>query len=89
VLVASASGSQFAPYASGARRVVWVVGSQKIVPDLATAIRRARTYSLPKEWRRLNELRGQGSVLAKMLIVEHEVLPQRTTIVLIRHPLGF
>ena len=89
VLVASASGSQFAPYASGARRVVWVVGSQKIVPDLDTAVRRARTHSLPKEWRRMQELAGQQSFLAKMLIVEHEFLPERTTIVLVREPIGF
>jgi hypothetical protein len=89
VLVASASGSQFAPYASGARRVIWVVGAQKVVPDLDTAVRRARTHSLPKEWRRLHELTGSGSVLAKMLIVQQEFLPERTTIVLVREPIGF
>jgi len=89
VLVASASGSQFAPYASGARKVIWIVGSQKVVPDLPTAVRRARTHSLPKEWRRMSELRRGGSILAKMLIVEHEYLPERTTIVLVREPIGF
>lgn len=89
VLVGSASGSQFAPYAAGARKVVWVVGAQKIVPDLPTAIRRLRTHSLPKEWRRLNELNGGASFLAKMLIVEREFMANRTTIVLIREAIGF
>src|ERR1700682_3542472 len=34
VVTASGSGSQLGPYAAGAGKVVWVVGSQKIVPDL-------------------------------------------------------
>lgn len=39
LVVASASGSQLAPYASGARKVIWVVGAQKVVPDLEPARR--------------------------------------------------
>ena len=42
VVVASASGSQLGPYASGAGKVIWVVGSQKIVPSLDEAMRRIR-----------------------------------------------
>jgi hypothetical protein len=66
-----------------------VVGSQKIVADLPTAIRRVRTHSLPNEWRRLNDLYGGSSLLAKMLIVEREYLENRTTIVVVREPIGF
>jgi hypothetical protein len=33
LVAASASGSQLAPYASGAARAIWVVGAQKVVPD--------------------------------------------------------
>ena len=88
-VVASASGSQFGPYASGARTVIWVVGSQKIVPDLETALRRIRTHSYPLEWRRMHALNGRGSVLSKLLIVEREVFAGRTTIVLIREAIGF
>src|SRR5690606_38524520 len=40
LVVASASGSQLAPYAAGARQAVWVVGAQKVVADLDTALRR-------------------------------------------------
>lgn len=89
LVVASASGSQLAPYASGARRVVWVVGAQKVVPDLETALRRVRAYSLPREWRRLDEQYGQSSFIGKILIVEREALPDRTTVVLVRAPIGF
>lgn len=89
LVVGSASGSQLAPYASGARQAIWVVGAQKVVPDLDTALRRIRTYSLPKEWQRLQELYGQTSFLGKILILEREALPERGTVVLVREPIGF
>ena len=59
LIAASASGSQLEPYASGARKAIWVVGAQKVVPDLKAALRRIRAYSLPREWRRVNEANGQ------------------------------
>jgi hypothetical protein len=89
LVVASASGSQLAPYASGARQAIWVVGAQKIVPDLDTALRRVHAYSLPREWQRLHELNGHSSFIGKILIVEREALPDRTTVVLVREPIGF
>ncbi|WP_155370916.1 LUD domain-containing protein [Catellatospora vulcania] len=89
LVVGSATGSQFAPYAAGAEKAVWVVGAQKIVPDLETGLRRLRTYSLPKEWRRLNDLAGQTSFLSRVLIIEQEWLPDRGVVVLVREPIGF
>ena len=46
VLVASASGSQLGAYSYGAKRLVWVVGTQKICPSLSDAIDRVRGYTL-------------------------------------------
>ncbi|EIV94739.1 hypothetical protein FraQA3DRAFT_4518 [Frankia sp. QA3] len=89
LVVGSASGSQLAPYASGARRAIWVVGAQKVVPDLATGIRRVHAYSLPREWQRLQDLYGQSSFIGKILIVEREAFPDRATVVLVRAALGF
>ena len=40
LVAASASGSQLGPYAAGAGKVILVVGTQKIVSDLAEALRR-------------------------------------------------
>ena len=34
LLIASASGSQLGPIVSGAEHVIFVIGGQKIVPDL-------------------------------------------------------
>jgi hypothetical protein len=89
LVVGSASGSQFAPYASGARKAIWVVGAQKVVPDLPTALRRIRTYSLPKEDQRIHDLYGQSSFLGRILILEREPLPERGTVVLVRETISF
>ncbi|GAB3491383.1 LUD domain-containing protein [Amycolatopsis cihanbeyliensis] len=89
LLAASASGSQLAPYAAGAAQVLWVIGAQKVVPDLDTALRRIRTYSFPKEHARCLEAYGQPSVLSKILIIEREIFPGRATAVLVREPIGF
>jgi hypothetical protein len=89
LIIGSASGSQLAPYASGAKKAIWVVGAQKIVPDLETGLRRLRTHSLPKEWRRLHALTGRGSFLSRIMIMESEWLPGRGVVVLIREAIGF
>jgi len=88
VIAASGSGSQLGPYASAAGRVIWVVGSQKIVPDLDTAMRRLQFYAYPKEDNRVREKYGMPSGLMKILIVNGD-MPGRSTVVLIREPIGF
>src|SRR5260370_14779438 len=47
LLIASASGSQLRPLASGAGHVILVIGAQKIVSDIATGLRRIYQYSSP------------------------------------------
>ncbi len=89
VVMASASGSQLAAYASGAGAVIWVVGAQKVVADLPTALRRIETYAYPLEDRRARTAYGRASVVAKLLIVSHEVLPGRATLVLVRQSAGY
>ena len=68
---------------------VWVVGSQKIVPDLDTAFRRVREHCLPLEDERVREEHGQESAIGKLLVVEREVMPERCTVVLVRTAIGF
>ncbi|CAL9343613.1 hypothetical protein SUDANB95_00320 [Actinosynnema sp. ALI-1.44] len=89
LVAASATGSQFVPYAFGAGQTIWVVGAQKVVPDLETALTRIRTYSLPKENERCLAAYGRPSVLSKILIIEREIFPGRATLVLVREPIGF
>ena len=47
ILIASATGSQLGPAASGAGLVIWEVGTQKLVRTLEDGLRRVREYSLP------------------------------------------
>ncbi len=89
LVVASASGSQIGPYAAGARQLILVVGSQKIVPDLDTALRRIKEHVMPYEDARLREQMGVGTKLARILILERDYSPGRTTVILVREPVGF
>jgi hypothetical protein len=89
LVVASATGSQLASYAAGALRTIFVVGAQKVVPDLDTALRRIREHCLPLETQRVRAASGHDSFIGKILIVEREAIPNRTTVVLVRKPIGF
>jgi L-lactate utilization protein LutC len=88
VVAASASGSQLASYAFGADRVVWVVGAQKVVPDLDTAFDRIERHSLPLESERLQEVYGMPSAIGKELVV-HQEQPGRITVLLLEDAIGF
>ena len=87
LVIASASGSQFASYAWGAANVVFVVGAQKIVPDLAAAHQRIYQHSLRFEDARAQAAYGQHSYVGKVLEI-HQELPGRIHVVLVRRPLG-
>jgi L-lactate utilization protein LutC len=89
MVVASASGSQIGPYSSGAQTLILVVGSQKIVPDLDTALRRITDHVQPYEDARLREQMGIGTKLTRLLIMERDFNPGRTTVILVREPVGF
>ncbi|MFC4854947.1 LUD domain-containing protein [Actinophytocola glycyrrhizae] len=88
LVVTSFTGSQLGPYAAGAEQVVYVVGAQKVVPDLDTALRRVRAHSLPLVRNVMRE-RGMDSAVGKTLILEREFLSDRATVVLTREAIGF
>jgi hypothetical protein len=67
LVVASASGSQLPAYAGGAR-AIWVVGAQKVVPDLSTALRRVEDHALPLESARAQVAYGQPSAINRLLV---------------------
>ena len=89
LMTASMSGSQLGPYASGAGRVILVVGTQKIVSDLEEGLRRINEYSFPLEDARAQAAYGIGSAVNKVLIINREIVPERFTVVLVGEVLGF
>jgi YkgG family uncharacterized protein len=88
LVITSASGSQIGPIASGAGHLVLVIGSQKIVPDLDSAFRRIEEHVFPYEDARLREAMNIGTKITRTLILERDFMPGRTTIILVREPLG-
>src|SRR5215468_7898477 len=89
LVVASGSGSQLPGYAGGAARAIWVVGAQKVVPDLATALRRVEDHCLPLESARCQAVYGFPSSVSRLLILNAEPYPGRGTVVLLREAIGF
>jgi L-lactate utilization protein LutC len=89
LLVASASGSQLAPLASGAGHVIFVIGAQKIVPDFNSGLRRIYEYCFPLEDRRARQAYGVPSGVNNILVINKVVAPGRVTAILVDEPLGF
>jgi LUD domain len=89
LVAASASGSQLPGYAGGAARAIWVVGAQKVVPDLSTALRRVEEHALPLENARAFEAYGVPSAVNRLLILNAEYQPGRGTVLLLREAIGF
>jgi hypothetical protein len=88
LVIASASGSQLASYVWGAANVIFVVGAQKLVPDLQTAHERIVEHSLKLEDARAYAAYGQNSYVGKVLEI-HQEMPGRIHVVLIRQSVGF
>ena len=89
IVIASSSGSQIGAYSYGARRVILVAGTQKICPSLAEAEARTRgwTLELHDRW-----LEGRGvapTPIGKFLVMEHEPVAGRISMVLVTESLGW
>jgi len=89
LVTASASGSQLPGYAGGAARAIWVVGAQKVVPDLSAALRRVDEHALPLENARALKAYGVPSAVNRLLILNAEYQPGRGTVLLLREAIGF
>jgi len=89
LLAASMSGSQLGPYVSGAGRVIFVVGTQKIVPDLEDGLLRINDYAYRLEDARAQAAYGVRSAVNKVLVINREINPGRITVVLVDEVLGF
>lgn len=88
MFVASATGSQIGFYSYGARKVVLVAGTQKIVKDMSSALNRIYEYVLPLENARADKAYNGTSSVNKLLIINKE-MPGRISLVLVKEKLGF
>jgi L-lactate utilization protein LutC len=88
IVAASGTGFQIPAYAAGAGQVILVVGAQKIVPDLETAMERLESYVLPLEDERSMAAYGAHSAMNRVLIFNGEPFG-RVAVLLLRQVIGF
>ncbi len=88
LVVATASGSQIPPYSYTAEHVVFVVGTQKIVRDLPSALKRIEEYTVPLEEQRMRKNYGIGTSLNQILII-NKSMPGRIKLIFVKEKLGF
>src|SRR5438034_6773854 len=89
LLAASMSGNQLGPYASGAGRVIFVVGAPKNVPDLEEGLLRINEYAWRLEDARAQAAYGIRSAVNKVRVINREITPGRITVVLVDEVIGF
>jgi len=89
VLIASRTGSQLGPYASGAGNIIWVVGAQKLVKDVPEGLRRIEEYCRPLEDEHMHQLYNIGTEVNQILIFNKEFRPNRVTMIIVKEELGF
>jgi len=89
LLIASASGSQLPAEAYSAGKVIFLVGTQKIVKDMQIGLKRIYEYSYPLEDERAQKAYGMRSGVNKILIINKEMTSGRITVILIKENLGF
>jgi hypothetical protein len=89
ILIASNTGSQLGPYAYGAGKVIWVVGTQKLVKNLEEGMRRIEEYCVPREEVHMQQLYNTHTGLNKILIFNKEIRPDRITMIIVKEELGY
>jgi L-lactate utilization protein LutC len=88
LVVVSFSGFQIGPYALGAGKVILVVGSQKIVPDVEAGMRRVREIVTPVEDKQQQAQMGMPTNLNQQLVIYGDPRPGRITVILVKEPVG-
>ena len=89
LVAAGLTGSRTGAFPFGAKRLILVVSTSKIVSSLEEAFQRVREYVFPLEDERAQKTYGMNSAIGKWVILEQEVNPQRITIILVEEQLGF
>lgn len=90
VMVVNATGSSIPSYAFSSDNIIWIVGTQKIVPTLEDGFNRIREYCVPLEDNRMKSIGASGTTIGKYLIFEREINQNRKlTLIFVNEKLGF
>ena len=91
LVIASNSGSQLPHIVFTSPNLVFVVGMQKLAPNLDVALSRVREYVLPLEDKRMKDVGMGGSAISKLLIFEQEpvFMGRKVHVIFVNEKLGF
>jgi L-lactate utilization protein LutB len=89
IVACDASGSRVGAWPFAAGHLILVVGINKIVPTLEDALKRVRLYAYPLENVRAKKVYGTPSVIGKCVILAHERVEGRITLILVNESLGY
>ena len=90
-LIASNSGSQLPHVVYTSDNLIFVVGTQKIVPAMPDAFQRLEKYVVPFEDEHMKKLYGTGTRLSKIVVFKHESVysTRKVRLILVKEKLGF
>lgn len=83
------TGSRVGAFLFAAKNLVLVIGAQKITENLEAGLRRVREVVFPLEDERAFKAYGAHSMTAKWAIMEHEAIPNRVHVIMVKEALGF
>lgn len=91
MVIASNTGSQLPHLVYSSPNMILVVGTQKIVPSLSTAMERLEKHVIPLEDEHMKQLYGAGTAHNKTVILHGEsaMMKRNVTIILVNEKLGF
>ncbi len=91
IVIASNSGSQLPHLVFTSPNIILVIGTQKITPNLDTAVARLKEYVYPLEDARMKEVGMGGSYISKTLIINKEqpFMGRKFHVIFVNEILGF
>ena len=92
IVIASNSGSQLPHLVFTSQNIILVVGTQKITPDLDSAMSRLKEYVFPLEDARMKSVGvAAGSFISKMLVINREqpFMGRKSHVIFVNEKLGF
>ena len=90
-LIASNTGSQLPHVVFTSPNIIFVVGAQKIVPNMAEAMNRLEKYVVPLEDENMKQKYGVGTQISKVVIFKKEnpIIGRKVRMIIVKESLGF
>ena len=90
ILKTNGTGSSIPSEAFSSDNVIWIVGTQKIVPTLEEGFKRIREYCFPLEDKRMKSIGYRGTTIGKILVFEREInVNRKINLIFVNEKLGF